>query len=73
MEQPSRNLLVGRVVQYVSDTLEELPDDPGQHPTSRQLTGRGLDQLRDGVEGVGHLGFWLWRLTAINERSPKGS
>ena len=34
--------------------LEELPDDPGQDAASRQLPWRGLDQIRDGGEGVGH-------------------
>jgi hypothetical protein len=58
IHQPNRNFEFGVLVQHGLNPLKELPNDSGQDAASRQLTGRGIDELRDGGEGVGHSMFW---------------
>jgi len=50
--QPNGNFHLRLIRQNALNPLEELPYDPGQHLTSRQLSGRGVDEMRDGGEGV---------------------
>ena len=53
-QQPNRNLQFRVLVQNALNPLKELPDYPGQGTASHQLPWRGLDQLHEGGEGVGH-------------------
>src|SRR5260370_37780063 len=42
---PSSDLPIRLLIQGVTDMLEELPDNTGQHPTSRKLAGWRVDEL----------------------------
>jgi hypothetical protein len=53
IHQPNRNFEFGVLVQHGLNPLKELPNDSGQGTASHQLPWRGLDQMRDGGEGVG--------------------
>src|SRR5260370_33808990 len=53
-DKPYCNLQLRVIFQNRINPLKELPHDPRQHPTSRQLARWGVDERRDACEGVCH-------------------
>src|ERR1035437_163879 len=70
--QPNRNLELGLIRQNRLNPFKELPDDPGKRSTSDHLTGRRVDEGRDGRK-IEHLGFGFGWLAGLGKRTTMKS